>query len=61
MKRFNFYLFIFLLILFMAPLAFSLTVASLGSPQLNPEPVIMLLIGIVLIGLAGIGRKRFFK
>ncbi len=61
MKRFSFLFFIFLLILFMAPLGFSLTVASFGLPRPNLEPLAMLLIGIVLIGLAGIGRRKFFK
>ncbi len=61
MKRFIFLLCIFLLILLVAPMAFSLTVASFGSLQPNPEPVTMLLLGIGLISLASIGRKKFFK
>jgi len=61
MKRFIFLLCIFLLILLVAPLTFSLTVTSFGSPQPNTEPATMLLLGIVLISLAGIGRKKFFK
>ena len=61
MKRFIFLLCIFLLILLVTPLAFSLTVASFGSPQPSIEPATMLLLGIGLISMAGIGRKKFFK
>ena len=61
MNRFIFLLCIFLLLLFVTPLAFSLTAASFGAPQPSTEPATMLLLGIVLISLAGIGRKKFFK
>ena len=61
MKRFILLLCIFLLILFMAPLAFSLTVGSFGSPHPSSEPATMLMLGIGLISLASIGRKMFFK
>ncbi len=61
MKRFIFFICIYLLILLVAPLAFSLTAASFGSPQPNLEPATMLLLCISLIGLAGIGRRKFFK
>ena len=27
----------------------------------NPEPATMRLVGVVLVGLVGIGRKKFFK
>ena len=61
MKRFIFLLSVFLLILLVAPLAFSLTATSFGSPQPSSEPATMLLLGIGLISMAGIGRKKFFK
>ena len=61
MKRFIFLLSVFLLILLVAPLAFSITVASFGSPQPSSEPATMLLLGIGLISMAGIGRRKFFK